>query len=128
MLADTYNIVSIESIKGFNKKLWSGAKVLVNNKLSEDILKKVIKELPAQPWPKNIHQQVADALGVKEITVSNAISYLIYTNKLNFQIYGYVFDSDGNLILEGKHYGHTEEEARLKLKEQRDFYERKFKF
>lgn len=127
-LSDNYGIQSIEAITSFQKKLWSGAKILATNKLSEELLQKVINELPTQPWPPKIHQRVANTLGVKEIAVSNAIAYLIYTNKLNSQIFGYVFDPDDNLILEGEHFGHTEEEARLKLKEQRKSYERKFQF
>lgn len=127
-LSDKYGVQSIEAIKNFNKKLWPGAKILATHKLSEEMLQKVMSELPAQPWPSKIHQQVANTLGVREIVVSNAIAYLIYTNKLNAQIYGYIFDSDDNLILEGEHFGHTEEEARIKLKEQRESYERKFQF
>ena len=123
-----YHISNIEAIVGFNRKLWSGKKLLNSNKLSEDILNKVLNELPPQPWPVKIHQVVANKLGLKEIVVSNAIAYLIYTNRLNAQIYGFVFDSDENIIAEGEHFEHSEEEARAKLKEQQDFFERKFKF
>ena len=92
-------------------------------------IKKVLDELK-NDFPETDILVINDSStdNTKEIVVSNAIAYLIYTNKLNAQIYGYIFDSDDNLILEGEHFGHTEREARLKLKEQRDSYERKFQF
>jgi hypothetical protein len=57
-LSDKYGVQSIEAINNFNKKLWPGAKILATHKLSEEMLQKVMSELPAQPWPGKIHQQV----------------------------------------------------------------------
>lgn len=102
--------------------------MLRHHSLSDEIVEKVLLELPEQPWPVRIHQQVAQKLGVKDIVVSNAISYLIYTGKVHAQVFGYVFDGEDNIVAEGEHFGHTEKEARENLKEQRSFQERKFGF
>ena len=94
--------------------------------LSEDLIEEVYSKLPQQPWPINVHKQVADELGLKEMIVSNAIAYLIYTGRLYDQAYGYVFDKDEKIVVEGNHFGHTETEARGKLAEQKAMREKKF--
>lgn len=53
-------------------------------------------------------------------------AYLIYVGRLCDQVYGYVFDSEGNIIAEREHFGHTEEEAREKLETQKATREQKF--
>lgn len=119
---------NLQAIRKKNQELWSGAMFLSSYNLSEELVENVFHELPPQPWPINIHQQIAKKLGVTGIIVSNAISYLIYTERVNAQVYGYVFDPEGKIVSESDHYDHTEAEARAKLKEQLSFYERKFEF
>ena len=92
------------------------------------MVNKILDELPPQPWGKNVHQHVSQKLGLEDITVSNAIAYLVYTEKVYAQVYGYVFDRDNRIVLEGEHYGHTEEEARKTLETQRTIHEKKFRF
>ena len=123
-----YGVIALQAIRKKNQELWSGAMFLSSYNLSEELVENVFHELPPQPWPINIHQQIAKKLGVTGIIVSNAISYLIYTERVNAQVYGYVFDPEGKIVSESDHYDHTEAEARAKLKEQLSFYERKFEF
>ena len=123
-----YGVIALQAIRKKNQELWSGAMFLSSYNLSEELVENVFHELPPQPWPTNIHQQIAKKLGVTGIIVSNAISYLIYTERVNAQVYGYVFDPEGKIVSESDHYDHTEAEARAKLKEQLSFYERKFEF
>ena len=123
-----YGVIALQAIRKKNQELWSGAMFLSSYNLSEELVENVFHELPPQPWPTNIHQQIAKKLGVTGIIVSNAISYLIYTERVNAQVYGYVFDPEGEIVSESDHYDHTEGEARAKLKEQLSFYERKFEF
>lgn len=123
-----YGVIALQAIRKKNLELWSGAMFLSSYNLSEELVENVFHELPPQPWPTNIHQQIAKKLGVTGIIVSNAISYLIYTERVNAQVYGYVFDPEGKIVSESDHYDHTEAEARAKLKEQLSFYERKFEF
>lgn len=42
------------------------------------------------------------------------------------QAYGYVFDTDGNVVTEGEHFGYTIEDARKKIDEQKIYNEVKF--
>ena len=94
--------------------------------LTDEIIEKVFSALPKQPWPAKVHEQVAENLNLKQMVVSNAIGYLIYVGRLCDQVYGYVFDSEGNIVAEREHFGHTEEEAREKLETQKATREQKF--
>lgn len=125
-VANKYNITSIQAIATKNRELWSGEMVKNGYALTDEILEKVYAKLPPQPWPVKIHKQVADDLELKDMTVSNAIAYLIYTGKLYDQVYGFVFDNHANIVAEGNHFSHTEQEARAKLAEQRAMREKKF--
>ena len=127
-VAGKYNISSIQAIQAKNKLLWSGTALLKNLHLSEEILDRVYNKLPAQPWPVKIHEKVARELDLSINTVSDAIAYLIYSNKLHYQIYGFVLDEDGNVIAESEHYGRSVEEARIKQKEKSVLYARRFGF
>lgn len=127
-IAEKYGIKAIQSIRAKNNELWSGEKMLSRYALSDEIVDRVFSAIPPQPWPPKIHKQIADALGLKQTIVTNAIGYLIYSGRLNDQVYGYVFDQEGNIIAEGEHYGHTENEARDKLGTQRAIRKRKYGF
>ena len=96
--------------------------------LSDELLEQVRNKLPVQPWPIKIHERVAKELNLQINVVSDAIAYLIFTNKFSYQVYGFVFDEDGKVLAESEHFGRTVEEARIKQKELAAFYERKFGF
>ena len=125
-VAGKYGISSLQAIKAKNRELRPGEIMMSGYSLSDSLVEKVYKRLPQQPWPIKVHKQVADELGLKEMVVSNAIGYLIYTGKLYDQVYGYIFDKDENIIAEGNHFGHTEREARDKLIERKTMREKKF--
>lgn len=127
-IANKYGITAIQSISNISSKLWNGGDMIKSLDLSDEIINRVFQELPPQPWPAKIHQKIADCLGLQDYIVSGAIAYLIYTGKVYAQVYGYVFDREDNIVLEGEHYGYTEKEARIKLQEQRSANERKFAF
>lgn len=127
-VAAKYNLKDIKSIRACNKKLWPEVESLESGGLSPDIVEKVYLKLPPQPWASYIHQQIANDLGLREFTVSSAISYLMYSGKVNYQFYGYVFDAAGTVVSECNHYGHTEREARKKMAEQISCWESKFGF
>ncbi|MCD8147848.1 MAG: AIPR family protein, partial [Clostridiales bacterium] len=125
-MVDKYNISAIQAIRVANRKLWPSNMILTANLLNEDILNNVLAKLPPQPWAYGMHKLVAKELNINEMVVSNAINYLIYTNRLFAQVYGYVFDKEGNVVAEGTHFNHTELEARAKLEEQRLMREKKY--
>ena len=109
--SELYNIKNVKCIYPISKKLWNVSSK-VNNQLTEDIIEKVFFELPEQPWVPGIHIQIAQKLNLSNTIVSNAISYLIYIGRKNYQKYGYVFDNDGYIILEGEHFSFSEQDAR----------------
>lgn len=127
-IAEKYNINSIKAIQSKNKRLWAGTALIRELNLSDEILAQVENSLPAQPWPVKIGERVAQELNLPYNTVSDAISYLIYSNKFHYQIYGFVLDEDGKVLAEGEHYGRSVEDARIKQKEQAVSFVRKFGF
>lgn len=125
-IADKYSIKAIQSIQAKNRELWPGEIMKSSYGLMDELIEKVFYALPKQPWPAKVHKQVAEMLNLKEMVVSNAIAYLIYVGRLYDQVYGYVFDGNGNIVAERDHFGHTEEDARKKLEEQISIREKKF--
>lgn len=118
-IANKYSIKAIQSIAAKNRQLWSGEQTLPSYGLTNELVNEIAHLLPEQPWPAKVHKQIAASLNLKEMVVQNAISYLIYTGKAYRPVYGYVFDSSGNIINEGEHFGYTVEDARKKLEEQK---------
>lgn len=125
-IADKYSIKAIQSIQAKSRELWPGEIMKSSYGLMDELIEKVFYALPKQPWPAKVHKQVAEMLNLKEMVVSNAIAYLIYVGRLYDQVYGYVFDGNGNIVAERDHFGHTEEDARKKLEEQISIREKKF--
>ena len=125
-VANKYSISAVQAIQAKNRELWPGEIMMSSYSLNMDLVERIYAKLPEQPWPVKIHQQIATDLGLKEMVVSNAIGYLIYTGRLCDQVYGYVFDKDENIVKEGKHFGHSEKEARDKLAEQKAMRQKKF--
>jgi predicted RNA-binding Zn-ribbon protein involved in translation (DUF1610 family) len=69
-------------------------------KLSPALLERVAQELPEQPWPKGVHRQVAEKLGISLNLTSIAITELIHQGRFKPQFDGKVLvpedaESDG---------------------------------
>lgn len=127
-VAEKYSIDSIQAIQAKNKLFWSESTLSSAFGFSEKITEQVYNALPVQPWPVNIHKKVAQELNLPEKTVSDAISYLIFTHKLHYQVYGFVFDEEDCVIAEGEHSGHSVEQALAKKKTFQALYDQKFGF
>lgn len=59
--------------------------------ITPELLDKVEKELPEQPWPKFIHKEVAERIGISHRTSMRCISELINLQRANPQINGVVY-------------------------------------
>lgn len=59
--------------------------------ITPELLDKVLKNLPEQPWPVGIHKVVAEKIGQSNRTVSKSIYQLIEEGKVNPQINGVVY-------------------------------------
>lgn len=59
--------------------------------VSEEILEKIRKALPAQPWPTGAHLAVAQQLGLQPSEVRRAVSELIKRGEFHPQIDGVVY-------------------------------------
>lgn len=123
--SEKYDISTPQCIEPISRKLWFNTKKQ-SNALTDELVDKISDKLPMQPWEPKIHIQIADELHLSPTIVSNAISYLIFTGQKNYQKYGFVFDNNGNIISEGKHFNYTENDARQKMKEDYLLWERKF--
>jgi len=66
--------------------------------LDINLINKIDKLLPKQPWPKGTHHNVAKSLNISSTDVSHAINYLIDNQKRYPQKDGVVFDFDGSII------------------------------
>lgn len=127
-ISQKHNIKHIQAILEKNKLLWSSSALFANYKLTDEIIEQVSNHLPSQPWPTNIHKTIAQELNLPDEIVSNTIGYLIYSKKFNHQVYGYVFDEQGNVIAEGEHNNHTIEQAKRKKNALDGYYYRKYGF
>lgn len=125
-MSQKYNIIALSVIDKKSNLFWPQGTNPQHIILSEEVIETVYKELPAQPWPMSIHKTIAAKIGQSELMVSNVISYLIYTGKVNAQIFGYVFDKNNHIIAEGEHFGHTEAEARERLDRRSKTYKKLF--
>lgn len=61
------------------------------NKLTEELIEKVKKELPAQPWPSGTHTLIADKLGVPPKLIKKAMDQLIKRGDALTQVNGKIF-------------------------------------
>lgn len=124
-----YNIDARKSIPAIAKKYKKLMKeeIAVPISITSEIVEKVASKLSPQPWNCNEHIRVATELNVSARIVKQSISYLIYEKRINEQVYGYVFDSCGRIIAEGKHLGHSESEAREMLRLRGEEREKEFK-
>lgn len=65
--------------------------------LSPELIERVKETLPPQPWPKGIHQTVAELLELRPTTVQKAIQHLIKTGRFSDQIDGVVCTTEEKL-------------------------------
>jgi hypothetical protein len=56
------------------------------------VLESVREKLPEQPWPKGVHKEIAQSLGLSNAIVSAAIDELIATGVFKDQVDGKVID------------------------------------
>jgi hypothetical protein len=54
--------------------------MLHNSSMGEELLQKVFKTLPAHPWPKNVHKEVAEKLNITNKLSQKSIAELIKRN------------------------------------------------
>jgi predicted Zn finger-like uncharacterized protein len=62
-----------------------------SEEVNEKIIESVRKEMPAQPWPKSAHKEVAMKLGLSEKTVRSVITHLIKSGVFYPQMEGKVY-------------------------------------
>jgi hypothetical protein len=67
--------------------------------LSDELINRVREKLPAQPWPKGVHLQVAAELGVTANTVQKVIQRLIATGVFMDQFNGRLCTTDEKTLL-----------------------------
>lgn len=68
----------------------------VNQPLSEELIGKVLAELPKQPWPTGTHKIVQEKLGISSKVCRKAVDELINRGNFKMQIDGVLVDSDCN--------------------------------
>lgn len=123
--AKEYNFIDVKCINSFQSKLMMRS-AEPHTYISEEIITQIDEKLPKQPWEPRIHVKIAEELGLSPTKVANAISFLIYTGKRNYQKYGYVFDKEDKIILEGEHFGFTENDARKRKTDDFLLWEKKY--
>jgi len=67
--------------------------------LSPDLIERIKNALPQQPWPKGVHQTVAEQLDLKATTVQKAIQHLIKTGHFSDQIDGVLCTTEEKLLM-----------------------------
>ena len=65
---------------------------------SAELIEKVDRLLPQQPWPRNIDQVVTKALKVRRSLVSEAINMLISQGRRKIQRDGIIYDEMGRAV------------------------------
>ena len=66
--------------------------------LNEEVLEKVDRVLPNQPWKPGVHRTIASALNVPSVQVYAAIQELIVRGRRQRQVDGVVFDVNDNVV------------------------------
>lgn len=93
--ASEFRLADVESVEVSSAHLTERS---WKNQLTDDFLDKVDATLPAQPWTRGIHRNVASTLGCSTAKVYAAIQELITRGRRNQQKDGVVFDRDGNVL------------------------------
>jgi uncharacterized protein (UPF0333 family) len=86
-------IIVIRSTDGVRVRLAS-QQILTRQALSEELIERVKKSLPPQPWPTGTHKKIALDLDVSFSTVSRAITELIKRGNFLPQEYGLLAEPD----------------------------------
>ena len=67
-------------------------KLISSSQVTENDIEKVKNELPTQPWPKNIHKDIAQKLNMSNSAVMKATRELIKNGEFKEQIDGVLYD------------------------------------
>ena len=67
---------------------------------TDEVVEQVRDRLPAQPWPKGIHRDVAKDLGLPPALVSKCINILIHKHVFNPQMEGIVYLPESQLSVD----------------------------
>lgn len=67
--------------------------------LTPELIEKVRAALPAQPWPKGIHQAISPSLGLRPTTIQKAIQHLIRVGVFMDQVDGVLCTTEEKLRL-----------------------------
>ncbi len=84
----------------------TGSSKQTRTQLSEELVASVNTELPPQPWPKKIHEEIATKLELSKTVVKAAIWQLIHSGERLPQINGIVYVQD-------KDYGKKQEDQEV---------------
>ena len=128
LIEQKYGIKAIKSVRDKNQQIWPNAIAIRDYQLTEGLLEQIWGQLPEQPWPVGIHKIIAQKMNLDEKIVSDGIAFLIYSNKVYEQAYGYVFDVSGKVIAEGEHYGHSLQEAKNLVAKRKSMNQNRFSF
>lgn len=93
-IADKYDIGDLADIKDMPDLITNGR----HKYITEENINDVLKLLPEQPWPKKIHIDIANQLGINCNDVSHIINILITRKKVYYQKDGIVYDFDGKIL------------------------------
>ncbi len=67
--------------------------------LSKEFIEMVHKELPPQPWPQQVHLQLAKTLKFLPSDISAAIQVLMDTGRCYHQRHGVLYDQNGQVVV-----------------------------
>lgn len=95
-----YGIKDYESIEKRRNIFITGAETLPKKEIiiSDELLDKIDKHLPKQPWPIAIHCEVAKELSLSKDIVRAAIRQLIRSGKRYYQHHGIVYDKNSQIV------------------------------
>ena len=122
-------IPGADAIEAIRRRFWTEEDMLRKNELKKSTVEAVFGNLPPQPWPEGIGETLAEKLNISVETVGRALDYLMFRGRVSFQVYGYLFNREGEISgPEGEHYGHSREEARKDKKAKWEQLDRIFGF
>ncbi len=92
------------NINDINAKKLSGPRPAIEHveQLTEETIQKVQNAMPPQPWPKNTHRKVIEALGISKHVFDRSIQELIRRGVFHPQINGVIYYKKDTLV-EQKH-------------------------
>lgn len=97
---ELYGIQNYDSIEKRKNIFITGVENVLKRDayISDELVSKIEKLLPNQPWPIAIHCKIAKELGLKKDVVKAAIRKLIRLGRGNYQHNGIVYDRNSTII------------------------------